>query len=212
MKIIKFVAALVLPWVLSLWAILRIIMDWVGRSTFGDDWANLVATMPEWLAWVYGTPWWVPGILSTACVVALIYWLFRDPPPVLRANPEKQDGPYWIDNNNVAKLAAQLSKTNFTGDRINVLYNPSFSDSLDLADKISDAVSAAGVPCAVHQGGMFDHDPKDRGLFVYFGTDHAESAQALVNALADVGFLAVKRDVGTPSNNPFIYVARPPKS
>lgn len=54
------------------WFIVRSAMDWIGRSTLGDDWQQLQReTMPEALHWLFQTPWWVPA----GCALAITSWL-----------------------------------------------------------------------------------------------------------------------------------------
>lgn len=124
-------------------------------------------------------------------------------------------GNYTISEAQQDQLSALLSGVDFSGESLNVLYNPSFAASLDLADKIVDAVRGANITTAVTTGAFFDHDPKDRGIFVYHGSaeTHSNMGQAVKSALEDIGLIPKTRILSdNPTNAPFIYVARPPKS
>lgn len=59
------------------WALgsVKMILDWVGRSTIQDDFDQLVyERLPRWADWLFSTPWWAPCILGTA-LAAVMIWL-----------------------------------------------------------------------------------------------------------------------------------------
>lgn len=68
----------------------KLAFDWVGRSTLVDDWDQLVnEKLPEFLSWLFQTPWWVPGLI-TALLCGWLMYVTRPPkvsgiaPPVPR--------------------------------------------------------------------------------------------------------------------------------
>jgi hypothetical protein len=66
-------AALIGAVVFWTWAIVRLALDWIGRSTVVDDYNQLVERLPNWLEWLFTTPWWVPSGLATILTVILIW-------------------------------------------------------------------------------------------------------------------------------------------
>ncbi len=63
----------------ALWsyALLRLFMDWVGRSTVVDDWKQLTESMPNLISWLLSTPSWVPAICAFTFTLATIYFMWR---------------------------------------------------------------------------------------------------------------------------------------
>lgn len=75
------------------WLVVRFAMDWVGRSTFGDDWQQLRGeTMPEALHWLFQTPSWVPAICAVALTAWLIWITFPQKNPITA--PSAPDGTF----------------------------------------------------------------------------------------------------------------------
>ena len=69
------------------WAILKFVLDWVGRSTVIDDYNQLVDRLPLIVAWlVRTTPWRVPSLLALVLTVFLIWlsWPRRPQPFPMR--------------------------------------------------------------------------------------------------------------------------------
>ncbi len=60
----------ILFWVLFA---LKLIADWIGRTTVVDDFNQLVERMPAIVGWLVATPWWVPGGLA-AMLTAFLIW------------------------------------------------------------------------------------------------------------------------------------------
>src|SRR5262245_56707762 len=69
------------------YTILDFLLDWIGRSTAGDDARQLLnEKLPAWAEWLFSTPSWVPAF----CAIALTFWLMwlSRPAPRLGAAPE----------------------------------------------------------------------------------------------------------------------------
>lgn len=60
----------ILFWVLFL---VKLVTDWIGRTTVLDDANQLAERMPVIVGWLLATPWWVPGGLATALTVFLLW-------------------------------------------------------------------------------------------------------------------------------------------
>lgn len=182
------------------------------------------AMMPEFQIWL------IYGLASAGLVFFIIFlWNIGCAPyrierqrrecaevEILRLKDVLGDGAgsFSMSETQQDMLTSTLASVDFNGARLNVLYNPSFSMSLDLADKLGDAIRGAGIECTVHTGALFDHDPKDRGIIVYYGSANQQSVRgkAVSAALARLGFSPKDRVIsGNPNNNPHIYVARPPR-
>lgn len=72
----KLIAAVVdlLLWV---WAAVRLIMDWVGRSTFFEDADSAEGKAVSAFNWLLTTPWYVPAGLASVLTAATIVLLWR---------------------------------------------------------------------------------------------------------------------------------------
>lgn len=53
--------------------VLKLIADWIGRTTVVDDFNQLVERMPIIVGWIVATPWWVPGGLA-GVLTAFLMW------------------------------------------------------------------------------------------------------------------------------------------
>lgn len=88
---------------LTVWTLVKSIFDWVGRSTFIEDWGQLVnESVPSGIAWMLQTPAWVPALLVALVVALFAYWLFNAPQP-------KAKGVRVASASRKAKQAAPLS-------------------------------------------------------------------------------------------------------
>jgi hypothetical protein len=53
----------------------KLVLDYVGRSTFKDDLDQLMTEqLPEWQAWLFTTPWWAPAMIGLGLALFLV-WL-----------------------------------------------------------------------------------------------------------------------------------------
>jgi hypothetical protein len=108
-----------------------------------------------------------------------------------------------------ASLATLLKQRLQGVETLNVLYAQTSAEASDFAVDIGDAVRAAGFRCTVHSGGMFDHDPRDRGV-VIFATDASVShaAEEIALLFLSFGFKAEARTTDEGGSGAFVYVAR----
>lgn len=68
--------------VLFVWGGVKLTLDYVGRSTFLDDWDQLVSEIfPDGLAWLLTTPWWAPAAIGAvlSCFLIWINWPTLNP-------------------------------------------------------------------------------------------------------------------------------------
>ncbi len=60
--------------IFTAWAIIKYVLDWVGRSTYMDDWGQLLdEKLPIIFNWLYSTPAWVPAILAATLTIFMIW-------------------------------------------------------------------------------------------------------------------------------------------
>lgn len=67
---------------LFVWGGVKLILDYVGRSTFLDDWDQLVSEIfPDGVAWLLSTPWWAPAAIGAvlSCFLIWINWPTLNP-------------------------------------------------------------------------------------------------------------------------------------
>jgi hypothetical protein len=55
----------------------RVVVDWLGRTTVEDDAQHAAKLGVRVLNWLLQTPWWVPASLTVVMAVALLYFLFQ---------------------------------------------------------------------------------------------------------------------------------------
>jgi hypothetical protein len=94
---------------------------------------------------------------------------------------------------------------------IHVVYNPISEESANFADNIGDAIRAAGIESVVHDGPLYTHNGKDRGIKIMYSKDNLvleELAVAIQATLKDIGFNSEKRPIETSADSLWIYVAR----
>src|SRR6516164_2482158 len=85
MKNIRRIAAatgILLSTLLSFWAGGKAMLDLIGRALTVEDFAKPDGLVARGALWLFGTPWWVPGVLATLAVLGvflLIYLGLRKP-------------------------------------------------------------------------------------------------------------------------------------
>ena len=93
-------------------------------------------------------------------------------------------------------------------DEFFVVYTPVSSEVADFASDIAEAVDLAGIKCLVHTGVFVDHDPRSRGVYVYYMTDDdAPTAQSVRDTFLGFGY-AAKAEKQKGAGGVYIYVAR----
>jgi hypothetical protein len=108
-----------------------------------------------------------------------------------------------------ASLATLLRQSLQGVENLNVIYAQTSAEASDFAVDIGDAVRAAGFRCTVHSGGMFDHDPRDRGVVIFANDVSASSAAEEIAVLfLSFGFKAEAKALDEGTAGIFIYVAR----
>jgi hypothetical protein len=60
--------------VVWIWAGVKFLLDWVGRSTVLDDFDALLDSLPRTVSWLYETPGWLPAVIAT-CLSVYLAWL-----------------------------------------------------------------------------------------------------------------------------------------
>ncbi len=73
MQLFARIAAFILVIIFWVCFILKLVVDWIGRTTIVDDFNQLVERMPAIVGWIVATPWWVPGGLAGA-LTAFLMW------------------------------------------------------------------------------------------------------------------------------------------
>lgn len=118
--------------------------------------------------------------------------------------------PRHLNADQQAVLTNAIRKSGVTPDDINVLYFNASEESANYATEIGEAVSAVPIGCTVHNGGMFSHNPKDRGVKIYCGDDAKlrTLADKLQDAFEKIGVATELRDTSDNSKSIYIYVAR----
>jgi hypothetical protein len=74
------------------WLATKIVVTLIGATTVVDDYNQFIERLPEILAWLFSTPWWVPSGLATILTGFLI-WLSWPMPRVSRADPGQAPAP-----------------------------------------------------------------------------------------------------------------------
>jgi hypothetical protein len=73
------------------WTTVKVVLDWMGRTTMVDDYQEFLRRLPKWAEWLFSTPGWVPAALASVLALFLI-WLSwpreRTEPAVARVGPE----------------------------------------------------------------------------------------------------------------------------
>jgi hypothetical protein len=79
---------------LSFWAGAKAVLDLVGRALAVEDFSKPDGLVARGVLWVFDTPWWVPAVLATAAVLAvllLIYLSIRDGRANTTASPTSNE-------------------------------------------------------------------------------------------------------------------------
>lgn len=80
MSIKQTLCARIASWLVSIilfvWAAIKLFMDWIGRSTVAEDFAQLRDKLPAMVDWLLQTPWYVPASLA-GIVSVFVIWLNR---------------------------------------------------------------------------------------------------------------------------------------
>lgn len=126
-----------------------------------------------------------------------------------RATPEM---PRRLTEDQKAKLAALLVDWAPRPEQINVVYSPTSAESADFAADFGDAFEAAGITTWVHDGPMFDHRVRDRGVYVIGSSEAGSLAEAIGVLLTDLGIPTRHRDTSEGVSNTALYIARKPET
>lgn len=79
---------------LAVWAVVKVFIDWIGRSTLPEDWSELVTEkLPSWAAWLFSTPSWVPALLAATLTGFLIYISWPRKPTTSSSNENTKGAP-----------------------------------------------------------------------------------------------------------------------
>ena len=123
--------------------------------------------------------------------------------------------PRGLSEEQKAYLADAIRSSGVRPEKMNVVFWQD-SECADFAQDIGDAISASEITCDVHEGNMYDHNVRDRGVKIYRGSSRTinKLADSIHEALASMGFPAERRewkekDDNDRSNTIFLYVARP---
>ena len=107
-------------------------------------------------------------------------------------------------------LADAITQSGVRPDNINVVYDPVDVECQEFAVEIGDAIESTGIVCAVHNGGWYNHQPRDRGLKIVRGRSAVlhKLSDALHQKFSEFGYLPERRDCDDQVI--FIVVARRP--
>jgi type III secretory pathway component EscT len=51
------------------WGAVRTVLDAIARTTVALDYQEFLKRLPEWQAWLFSTPGWVPGAIAVALAI-----------------------------------------------------------------------------------------------------------------------------------------------
>lgn len=128
----------------------------------------------------------------------------------LRNDLPKPHSKRGLTNEQKSFLSDFLRSSGVRPEAFNVLYTSTSEESADFAADIGDAITAAGIECSVHDGVMFESNPRDRGLKLYYSDRSKvvmQFAEGLQSALREIGVFAERRPL-KDSDSIFFYVAR----
>lgn len=109
-----------------------------------------------------------------------------------------------------ASLADAIRDVGVSPESLNVVYFATSEDCADFASDLGEAIKNSGIECTVHNGVMYEHDAKDRGVKIYYSKSKtlALLAGAIQKQLKEFGYAPEKLIYTKSDGKIFLYVAR----
>lgn len=83
---------------------------------------------------------------------------------ILQEKLSGQKKPRKLNREQIAVLTDAIRNAGVRPQKLNVIYAPIEAEVADFATDIGDAIKEADIECSVHNGTLYDHDPRARGI------------------------------------------------
>jgi hypothetical protein len=182
--------------------------------------AGTAAVKPELQTWV------IYGLEATGVVFFVLFILNLARAPflierdahkattaerdILKAQVTKKVSRRLLTAEQKGIFADRIRSSNPRPSQIHVVYYPTSEESSDFAEDIADAIRSAGIESVAHNGVVYNHNSKDRGIKINYPKDIAtdsDLASSIQETFKELGFSSEKRPQ-EESDSFCIYIAR----